>query len=234
MTFDVSYLYIYFLFFFLMIRRPPRSTRTDTLFPYTTLFRSVFPCSGDSTFMSNPLSFLTGPNFIGQLALDIFHSQIRTQCDDKADRATRQAQHRNSQETKDQDIAFRILRRCRHHAIPRAKQPFFLIFDLSEEKLDFLQRSVRTPGRAPILDGALITRANKPKKLVRFIAIMLQFRLKRDHPSLLINGKIAMLGKLIEILLDLLLIIKFKEKVAALESISVKNPMSIKIGRAHV
>src|SRR3546814_16759902 len=28
-------------FFFVMIRRPPRSTRTDTLFPYTTLFRSV-------------------------------------------------------------------------------------------------------------------------------------------------------------------------------------------------
>src|SRR3546814_3489902 len=27
-------------FFFLMRRRPPRSTRTDTLFPYTTLFRS--------------------------------------------------------------------------------------------------------------------------------------------------------------------------------------------------
>src|SRR3546814_12074782 len=33
-------LLINFLFFFLMIRRPPRSTRTDTLFPYTTLFRS--------------------------------------------------------------------------------------------------------------------------------------------------------------------------------------------------
>src|SRR3546814_13739656 len=30
----------YYLFFFLMIRRPPRSTLTDTLFPYTTLFRS--------------------------------------------------------------------------------------------------------------------------------------------------------------------------------------------------
>src|SRR3546814_12951272 len=28
--------------FFLIIRRPPRSTRTDTLFPYTTLFRSSF------------------------------------------------------------------------------------------------------------------------------------------------------------------------------------------------
>src|SRR3546814_9527030 len=33
-------MYLYALFFFLMIRRPPRSTRTDTLFPYTTLFRS--------------------------------------------------------------------------------------------------------------------------------------------------------------------------------------------------
>src|SRR3546814_11283881 len=36
-------------FFFLMIRRPPRSTRTDTLFPYTTLCRSLrsrFPCRG--------------------------------------------------------------------------------------------------------------------------------------------------------------------------------------------
>src|SRR3546814_11197306 len=37
----ISLMYInYLFFFFLMIRRPPRSTRTDTLFPYTTLFRS--------------------------------------------------------------------------------------------------------------------------------------------------------------------------------------------------
>src|SRR3546814_2825298 len=41
-------------FFFLMIRRPPRSTRTDTLFPYTTLFRSAsgatsrYPDAGES------------------------------------------------------------------------------------------------------------------------------------------------------------------------------------------
>src|SRR3546814_1086937 len=35
-------MFIYFVFFFLMIRRPPRSTRTYTLFPYTTLFRSIF------------------------------------------------------------------------------------------------------------------------------------------------------------------------------------------------
>src|SRR3546814_15395666 len=34
------FLFLFCLLFFLMIRRPPRSTRTDTLFPYTTLFRS--------------------------------------------------------------------------------------------------------------------------------------------------------------------------------------------------
>src|SRR3546814_1355730 len=36
----IFYSLIFLLCFFLMIRRPPRSTRTDTLFPYTTLFRS--------------------------------------------------------------------------------------------------------------------------------------------------------------------------------------------------
>src|SRR3546814_7424595 len=41
----VVYIYVCVVFF-LMIRRPPRSTRTDTLFPYTTLFRS--PRSGRS------------------------------------------------------------------------------------------------------------------------------------------------------------------------------------------
>src|SRR3546814_8314046 len=34
-----------YCFFFLMIRRPPRSTRTYTLFPYTTLFRSFVPAT---------------------------------------------------------------------------------------------------------------------------------------------------------------------------------------------
>src|SRR3546814_20254363 len=38
--FLLSFLLFLFLFF-VMIRRPPRSTRTDTLFPYTTLFRSA-------------------------------------------------------------------------------------------------------------------------------------------------------------------------------------------------
>src|SRR3546814_6209771 len=34
-------------FFFLMFQRPPRTTRTDTLFPYTTLFRSVPEAQGE-------------------------------------------------------------------------------------------------------------------------------------------------------------------------------------------
>src|SRR3546814_18378541 len=33
-------MHVFVDFFFLMVRRPPRSTRTDTLLPYTTLFRS--------------------------------------------------------------------------------------------------------------------------------------------------------------------------------------------------
>src|SRR3546814_19987693 len=49
----LSDLFNLLIFFFLMIRRPPRSTRTDTLFPYTTLFRSA----------SNPASaFCTSPS----------------------------------------------------------------------------------------------------------------------------------------------------------------------------
>src|SRR3546814_20295248 len=44
---------VMYCFFFLMIRRPPRSTRTDTLFPYTTLFRSNYlPCNSSNLFFS--------------------------------------------------------------------------------------------------------------------------------------------------------------------------------------
>src|SRR3546814_9002168 len=41
-----SFFCVIVLFFFLMQRRPPRSTRTDTLFPYTTLFRSRLALPG--------------------------------------------------------------------------------------------------------------------------------------------------------------------------------------------
>src|SRR5881409_4299330 len=39
-----GFMFVWLFFFFLMIRRPPRSTRETTLFPYTTLFRSTASC----------------------------------------------------------------------------------------------------------------------------------------------------------------------------------------------
>src|SRR3546814_8837564 len=49
-----------------MIRRPPRSTRTDTLFPYTTLFRSVQKASRQH---SSFVPFIhTSPNGLRQLS----------------------------------------------------------------------------------------------------------------------------------------------------------------------
>src|SRR3546814_42842 len=61
-------------FFFLMIRRPPRSTRTDTLFPYTTLFRSrELACTAlprpqhlDSTVRTGPGDVLRVRSVVGQ------------------------------------------------------------------------------------------------------------------------------------------------------------------------
>src|SRR3546814_16347076 len=46
-------------FFFLMIRRPPRSTRTDTLFPYTTLFRSPSAMASRPALSVNALAELS-------------------------------------------------------------------------------------------------------------------------------------------------------------------------------
>src|SRR3546814_18879094 len=49
--------------FFLMIRRPPRATRTDTLFPYTTLFRSILIFGGTGAGKTTLLNMLS--TFIG-------------------------------------------------------------------------------------------------------------------------------------------------------------------------
>src|SRR3546814_14756780 len=52
------------LLVFLMIRRPPRSTRTDTLFPYTTLVRSKFEGvekgAGKELYRAMPLNQFSG------------------------------------------------------------------------------------------------------------------------------------------------------------------------------
>src|SRR3546814_13386472 len=52
-----------------MIRRPPRSTRTDTLFPYTTLFRSQEGEKGDLLFVIDPRPY--------QAALDQAQAQLQ-------------------------------------------------------------------------------------------------------------------------------------------------------------
>src|SRR3546814_7424749 len=44
-----------------MIRRPPRSTRTDTLFPYTTLFRSLVPTTMPALFVMVGRSMVAAP-----------------------------------------------------------------------------------------------------------------------------------------------------------------------------
>src|SRR3546814_4375759 len=44
-----------------MIRRPPRSTRTDTLFPYTTLFRSIVVVARDHPMISSSVSRARNP-----------------------------------------------------------------------------------------------------------------------------------------------------------------------------
>src|SRR3546814_18278800 len=53
------------IFFCLMIRRPPRSTRTDTLFPYTTLFRSA-----DVSIAANNARIIDGHTRLGVAAGD--------------------------------------------------------------------------------------------------------------------------------------------------------------------
>src|SRR3546814_8418109 len=53
----------------LMIRRPPRSTRTDTLFPYTTLFRSGVTYASHDVMVARP----TGIGKKGRLAILMHH-----------------------------------------------------------------------------------------------------------------------------------------------------------------
>src|SRR3546814_18396103 len=52
-----------------MIRRPPRSTRTDTLFPYTTLFRSGMAHHGGLTYKEAMGVILARLAFIGAIFL---------------------------------------------------------------------------------------------------------------------------------------------------------------------
>src|SRR3546814_16368634 len=56
-----------------MIRRPPRSTLTDTLFPYTTLFRSNVMDVGKEQFLIRGLGLLQSTEDIGAIVLKSVH-----------------------------------------------------------------------------------------------------------------------------------------------------------------
>src|SRR3546814_18585298 len=62
-----------------MIRRPPRSTRTDTLFPYTTLFRSILPVVLPQAAIDRLMEVAaTDPVFV-----DLEHQTVTTQFQDR-------------------------------------------------------------------------------------------------------------------------------------------------------
>src|SRR3546814_7695675 len=74
--------------FFLMIRRPPRSTRTDTLFPYTTLFRSAMSAMSCSEKLS------AWACIVGCLRLPCWYSfkALMRYCDDRSEEHTSELQ----------------------------------------------------------------------------------------------------------------------------------------------
>src|SRR3546814_19760552 len=53
------------MLFFLTIRRPPRATRTDTLFPYTTLFRSLSASVEWAAMTNRIINMIEPPRFCG-------------------------------------------------------------------------------------------------------------------------------------------------------------------------
>src|SRR3546814_9725092 len=61
-----------------MIRRPPRYTRTDTLFPYTTLFRSKIMGSVDTLLAHKGGRLKKGDNFPDQNVVDLIVALAKT------------------------------------------------------------------------------------------------------------------------------------------------------------
>src|SRR3546814_17144515 len=100
-------------FFVIMILRPPRSTRTDTLFPYTTLFRS--PARGDD---AESAAALFGADDAPDRAEHddegrrrLRHSDQQAETDMQPDRVGRES---------GADQPERVEQRARQHAAPRA------------------------------------------------------------------------------------------------------------------
>src|SRR3546814_19030997 len=66
------------ILFFLMIRRPPRSTRTDTLFPYTTLFRSSATAGSTSRDIITPASTAAAAAWLNRTRSEEHTSELQS------------------------------------------------------------------------------------------------------------------------------------------------------------
>src|SRR3546814_15270656 len=91
-----------FVFLF-MLRRPPRSTRTDTLFPYTTLFRSLFQFRFDIAVAQSleNLASLLVPSFLDQPARAFGQEARADQHDERRQQA--EAEHPSPRAIRCQD-----------------------------------------------------------------------------------------------------------------------------------
>src|SRR3546814_4556158 len=100
-----------------MIRRPPRSTRTDTLFPYTPLFRAIFPVGQ----LPAKATIAANPKFVRQLVAKVApapHAHLKPQlaltaAQDRfhlgiALKAFRHARHRSEEHTSELQSLMRI------------------------------------------------------------------------------------------------------------------------------
>src|SRR3546814_19699579 len=87
-----------------MIRRPPRSTRTDTLFPYTTLFRSK------TNARNGEIDTVFAPCYKGFLKLEM--QALDQRCGRTADETATQHQHRGSIEKFRIDLTSEFSRSC--------------------------------------------------------------------------------------------------------------------------
>src|SRR3546814_2650146 len=86
-------------FFVLMIRRPPRSTRTDTLFPYTTLFRSLLAPAVDAkrltlSYSPGNVRLFADPRALRQIVLNLLSNAVKfTPADGEIRIADRSEEH---------------------------------------------------------------------------------------------------------------------------------------------
>src|SRR3546814_1539416 len=91
-----------------MIRRPPRSTRTDTLFPYTTLFRSVTYKKDYRTY-DKERGQLEQPSQLGKQVFDIQHGNAQKGHNKHAkEHGTVQQVHRSEEHTSELQSLMRI------------------------------------------------------------------------------------------------------------------------------